>query len=85
MEQIFIDQAISAARKLWGRGNRPDSFKTKVPTGNPGESSLLSVHIYHHETFQMGARSFTADVRSLPDTPEQPGELLHRSRLHIPG
>ena len=84
MEQDAINSAIRKARARWEDEQKPDRFHTTVEAKLNESPENINVHIYHHETFPLGAKSFTVDVRSLPDTPQNPGRLLRRQRIDTP-
>lgn len=69
-----LNDVVDQARQKWERLECPDTFRIRV------HSSLgrTLVHIYHHETFPAGGRSFTADV-----THPKSGQHLGRKRIHI--
>ena len=82
-----VEAAVATARSRWDQEKQPDSFVTTVtapiPTPDGGTTEQVRVHISHHETFPMGGRTFTVNVREMPDTRDQPGTLLHRERIHL--
>ena len=81
--QAVINTAINTAATRWRRNQQPDSFTTKVAIRREGEVDYVNVRIYHHETFPLGAQTFTVDVREFPDSRETPGQLVHRGRIHL--
>ena len=83
LEESAIRTAIQTATTRWRRNKQPDAFSTKVAVRNNRELEYVSVRIYHHETFPQGSQTFTMEVRELPDTTGEPGEFIHRERLHL--
>ena len=81
--QTAINIAIETATMRWRRNKQPNTFRTKVPTRQRDVIEHVQVHIYHHETFPQGGQTFTVDVRELPRTDEQYGELLHRDKIQL--
>ena len=74
MNSEKLTAAVNRAQLRWEEQGHPDDFRTTTRT-NVGP---ILVHIFHHETFPSGGRSFTADVRQPED-----GRLLGRHRIHI--
>ena len=74
MNSEELSNAVNQARLQWEELGYPDNFRSMSPTGL---GSTL-VHIYHHESFPSGGRSFTADVTH-PDG----GGHLGRRRIHV--
>ena len=69
-----LNAAVNRAQLRWEEQECPDDFRTTTRTS----LGPTIVHIYHHETFPSGGRTFKADVR-LPHN----GEHLGRKRIHI--
>ena len=74
MNSEELTAAVNRAQLRWEEQGHPDDFRTTTQT-NLGPAI---VHIYHHETFPSGGRTFTADVRQ----PEG-GQHLGRKRINI--
>ena len=74
MDNEELTAIVDRAQLGWEEQRCPDDFRTTTQT-NLGSAI---VHIYHHETFPSGGRTFIADVRQ----PEG-GRHLGRLKVHI--
>ena len=79
----IIESTVKTATNRWHSKERPDTFRTNVATKDPAHSQTLSVRINHRESFPQGGRTFTLDIRSVPDTKKTPGTLIHRDRIRL--
>ena len=74
MKSDELHGVVNQAHKQWKKMEYPDDFHAVAQTS----LGPTLVHIYHHETFPSGGRTFTADVRQ----PEG-GQHLGRLKIHI--
>lgn len=74
MNSEELSDAVNQAKLQWEELGHPDNFRAMSQTS----LGPTPVHIYHHESFPSGGRSFTADV-----THPEGGQHLGRDRLHV--
>ena len=78
-----VKTAITTAAKAWAEQEYPDDFRTEA-RDETGQN--VHVHIYHHETFDAGGRTFNVDVtpeRDSPETPERWRVSLHQGQAYV--
>ncbi len=78
-----VRTAIKTAAKAWAEQDYPEDFRTEA-RDETGRN--VHVHIYHHETFDAGGRTFNVDVtaeRDSRETPERRRISLHHGQAYV--
>ena len=73
-----LQNPFKTAVRRWKENESPDYFTTDITIETENGTQELTVSIYHHETFPLGAQLFTVDIRSQDPYPDN---LLHRERI----
>ena len=84
MNKDQIAQVLDTAETKWEQAGAKDMFTTRLKVPDDPNETEVNVQIYHHETFPLGGRTYTADLRSLPPEGKTvaEGHLIKRHRFH---